>query len=167
MLKEEWIPIVKVLKASYTNEHFIPDKESNLVWYEMLKDIDARLVKKAVIDYVSTEHFPPTIADIRTRAVKIYVDVDDWSKAWGNVVKLISAYGRMDFKGAKEKMNDLEIETCNRLGWQTLCTSENINYERNNFKNVYEQVAEGHLKQFIEGSKALPNLELLGDGNAL
>ena len=149
MTKEEWVNIVKVLKASYTNDKFIPDRESNLVWYEMLKDLAAIEVKKAVIEYVASEHFPPTIADIRTRVIKSRKPIGNWAVSWQKIIKLIGSCGRNGYKEAMGKLDAIEQKCVDSMGWYNLCTSENINYMANTFKTIYDDMSNEEFRQAL------------------
>lgn len=165
MTKEEWIGIVKVLKASYTSEHFIPDKESNMVWYEMLKDLDCAMVKQAVVEYVCKEHFPPTIADIRTNAVKRVANIPSWESSWAKVVKCVGTYGRTGYKEAKAKLTDIEISCIDDIGWYVLCTTTNLNAERDVYRKVYENHMSNKLDRVIVHRQPIASILMLGDGN--
>lgn len=94
MEREEFKILVKGMKAVYANPTFIPDQDAFNVWYELLKDIPYKLAEIAIQKHMLTEKFPPTIADIRTKATEI-VDVEEISElaAWSMVYKAICNSG--------------------------------------------------------------------------
>lgn len=71
MTREEWKKGAIVLKANYTRDKFLNDDESVDVWYYFLADLDWKLVKKSISEYVNTSSYQPTIADIRKGCEKI------------------------------------------------------------------------------------------------
>lgn len=80
MTKEEFYPIVQTLKAVYTDPKFIPNELATNVWYELLKDLDAKLVMVAVTKYMQTKKYAPTPADVREMLEQSYLSPDEaWS----------------------------------------------------------------------------------------
>ena len=65
MTREEFKPMAKKMKIAYQKDGFLGSKESTDLWYDMLKDLDAKLVLGAVEKYIKSNTFQPTIADIR------------------------------------------------------------------------------------------------------
>ena len=72
MTLKEFIPIVEKLKMFYRQDNFIPDKRTSDSWYEMLKDLEAPATMKAVENYIKSNRFPPTVADIRSEYARMY-----------------------------------------------------------------------------------------------
>ena len=58
--------IVKILKAAYPRDNFIPNDYTFSLWYKALQDIQYPTLNKAATNYIMTNKFPPTIADIRS-----------------------------------------------------------------------------------------------------
>lgn len=90
--KDEFMQLVAVLRAAYSSEKFMPDKQSALVWYEMLKDIDYPVLMQGCYKLIQSSPYPPTIADIRAscaslQTVERLTDLEAWAlvrKALGN-----------------------------------------------------------------------------------
>lgn len=81
MTKEEFYPIVQTMKAVYTDPKFMPDEMAINVWYELLKDLDGKLVMAAVAKYMQTKKFAPYPADIREMLEVNYLSPDEaWSR---------------------------------------------------------------------------------------
>lgn len=98
MGKEEFSILVKAMKAVYADVKFIADSDAFNVWYELLKDIPYELCQAAVHKYMSTNTFPPTIADIRKIAFEVSrPEMMNEAEAWGLVIKAIgnSQYNSM------------------------------------------------------------------------
>ena len=82
--KEDFMKLVAVLRAAYNSDKFMPDKQSALVWYEMLKDIDYPVLMQGCYKLIQSSPYPPTIADIRAscaslQAVERLSDLEAWA----------------------------------------------------------------------------------------
>lgn len=82
--KEDFMKLVTVLRAAYNSEKFMPDRESALVWYEMLKDIDYPVLMQGCYKLIQSSPYPPTIADIRAscaslQTVERLTDLEAWA----------------------------------------------------------------------------------------
>ena len=65
MEREEFKILVKAMKAVYAQPTFIPDKDAFNVWYGLLQDLPYEQANLAIQKYMTSERFPPTIAEIR------------------------------------------------------------------------------------------------------
>lgn len=63
MTREEFLPIVKLLRSVYKD--FLTEEDTINSWYELLKDMDVNVLKTATIKYMQTQKFPPFPADLR------------------------------------------------------------------------------------------------------
>ena len=153
MTREEFSIIVKGLKAVYTQQTFIPDKDAFNVWYELLKDIDYANCNMAVQRYIISERFPPTIADIRA-----YVFKNDKSNnglnesyAWSLVRKAISDSSYH----SEERFNELPetiqkaVGSANQLRIWATDGDFNDGVVQSNFLRSYRQVIETNQKMEI------------------
>lgn len=82
--KDEFMQLVAVLRAAYNSEKFMPDKQSALVWYEMLKDIEYPVLMQGCYKLIQSSPYPPTIADIRAscaslQTVERLTDLEAWA----------------------------------------------------------------------------------------
>lgn len=82
--REDFMKLVTVLRAAYSSEKFMPDKQSAFVWYEMLKDIDYPVLMQGCYKLIQSSPYPPTIADIRAscaslQAVERLTDLEAWA----------------------------------------------------------------------------------------
>lgn len=86
MEREEFKILVKAMKAVYAQPTFIPDKDAFDVWYGLLQDLPYEQANLAIQKYMTSERFPPTIADIRTKATEIIAPAEESMselQAWG------------------------------------------------------------------------------------
>ena len=142
MTKAEFSILAKAMKAVYSDPKFIADTDAMMVWYELLKDIQYELCQAAIHKYMSTNKFPPTIADIRQLATEISTpEVLNEMEAWSLVYKAIcnSAYH------AKEEFDKLPKECQKAVGnpailreWAGLEVSEVNTVIQSNFMRSYK-----------------------------
>jgi len=90
--KEDFMKLVTVLRAAYNSDKFMPDRQSAMVWYEMLKDIDYPVLMQGCYKLIQSSPYPPTIADIRASCASITAEPDRLSdlEAWAMVRKALS-----------------------------------------------------------------------------
>ena len=98
MLKEELLPILKVLKSVYTDPKFIPDGYAAETWFTVLHSFDINEVKAAVQEYLSSGHYAPVPADIvqlinkRARRNSLDAQGIEPLSAWNTVRKSARVY---------------------------------------------------------------------------
>ena len=96
MEREEFKILVKAMKAVYAQPTFIPDKDAFDVWYGLLQDLPYEQANLAIQKYMTSERFPPTIADIRTKATEIIAPAEESMselQAWALVQRAIRNSG--------------------------------------------------------------------------
>lgn len=148
MTKDEFKILAKGLKAVYTLPSFLPDADALNVWYQLLKDLDYKVVSIAIQKYMLTEKKPPVIADIRELSTSVIVgDKPLWSDGWEEVTQAIRRYGSYNEAKAMESMSDITKQCVKRLGYQHLCRSEDISIDRSNFRMIFEQVVKRDYEQ--------------------
>ena len=92
--------------------------------------------------WIETKTSPPTIAALRAEADIVVNGVPpSWADGWEKVQKAIGRYGYMQKEAALATMDDVTRETVQRIGWQQICISENIDALRANFRMVYETMS--------------------------
>lgn len=139
MTFNEFKALAKGMKAVYTSPNFLPDADSVKIWYELLKDLPYELANIAIQRHMTTNKFPPTVAEIRAAAVGSVYKPVNWSDGWEQFRKAVSKYGYYQQEEAMNSMDDITRKTVRRLGWKELCESENIMQDRANFRMAYEQ----------------------------
>lgn len=93
--REEFSVLVKGMKAVYTAEGFLPDKDAFDIWYRLLSDLDYKVLSAAILKYMQTSRRIPTVADIREQATSMISPPDDQTElaAWSLVRQAISNSG--------------------------------------------------------------------------
>lgn len=138
-------------------------------YVSMLKDIPVEVLSVSVEQCTAESEFFPTIARIRERALSLVrPERKDPFEAWGVVLETI---GRVGFYRSPHFEDPLIARAVDCMGWQYLCSSENIVADRAHFAKVYEQFVERE----AQDAKLLPQARRLrelaqvreiGDGRA-
>ena len=157
MTKQEFATLVIAMQAMY-GEDLIGTEEALDVWYALLHDLDYQILSKALQQYMLTNKFKPTVAELR----EIYAElvspvISDWSESWEKVSKAIVHYGMYQEKTAMESFDEVTREVIKRLGFQNICLSENIVADRARFAEIYQAIQRRKRTEVNIGS-ALPNL---------
>lgn len=140
--------LVGVLAASFPQTQM--SAKSVNAYVAMLKDIPLDVLTVAVEQCVVESEFLPTIAKVRNKALSLVrPERKDPMEAWGVVLKTIK---RVGFYRSPTFDDPLIAQAVDCLGWQYLCTSENIVADRAHFAKVYEQFRERE----IQDSRLLP-----------
>lgn len=174
MTFEEFKVLAKAMKAVYASERFLPDADALRVWYSMLKDLEYAPTQAAIQKYMSTNKFPPTIAEIRGMVNTIQTgEQPDWGEAWHEVGRAIRRYGYVREREALEMLPPLARAAAERIGWKDICASENPEAIRAQFRQVYETVSRRDfetrqippaLRNTIQGMLTFDAPRQIGDG---
>lgn len=138
-------------------------------YVNMLKDIPLDLLKTASEQCMVESEFLPTIARIRDRALKLVrPERKDPMAAWGIVLKEIQRAGFYRSPRFEDRLIGKAVDC---LGWQYLCTSENIVADRAHFAKVYEQFVEretqdARLLPQARRLREMAQVREIGDGRA-
>ncbi len=157
MTKQEFATLVVAMQAMY-GEDFIGTEQALDVWYALLHDLDYQILSKTLQQYMLTNKFKPTVAELR----EIYADLvspvlSDWSEGWEKVSKAIGHYGMYQEAAAMESFDEVTREVVKRLGFQNICLSENIVADRARFAEIYQAIQRRKRIELNVGS-ALSNL---------
>lgn len=63
--------VIKGLTTAYPQQSFIKDEYALNLWYTALQDIPYPTLNKAATNYIMTNKFPPTIADMRELSYRL------------------------------------------------------------------------------------------------
>ena len=161
MTKKEFALIAVGIKSAYPASKVLEDEASMRFWYQMLQDIDGKVFENAVMEHISTNIYPPNIAELRKLCMeRCKTDVLSFDEAWGVVQNAISTYGWRNPEEAFAVFDELTLSVVKNLGWTRLCMSENPTADRANFRDAYQQKAEeaihkNQLPEFVAQDKAL------------
>ena len=140
MTAQEFATISAAIRAAWPSANIMPDKQSKEVWWTMLSDLDYRSCLMALKEHMSTCKFPPSIAELREKCAGMsQAPIRDWGEAWEDVKRAIRFKGMYREQEALEQLDEITQKCVRRLGFQSLCTSENETADRANFRMIYEQ----------------------------
>lgn len=71
MSKTDFMDVISILRGAYARNDMLKDINEVNVWFESLCDLESKWVKKAVLQWVQENKFPPAISEIRNLAKKI------------------------------------------------------------------------------------------------
>ncbi len=143
MTKDEFLIVAKGLKAVYASQNFMPDKDSFDVWYAMLQDLPYDLVSATAQQYMLTNKFPPTIADLRSKATDLVAPQElNEMQAWDMVSKAIrdSAYHAKERFEAFPETVQKAVGSPETLRTWGMSTDFNENVAQSHFISTYRTI---------------------------
>jgi len=100
------------------------------------------IAETALRKWVNTSKWSPTIADIRElSSANANGEQADYGEAWQEVMKSIQRWGMYREEQALENMDPLTKQVVQRLGFRSICTSENITADRANFRMIFDELS--------------------------
>ncbi len=141
MVRSEVAKLLAVLAAAYPR--FEVNELTERIWFEMLQDIPYQVAQVAIKKLILESPYPPAIADVRKRAMEIVAPPEeriDGSEAWGEVIRAIHCYGYYKEAEALASMLPKTAKVVKWMGWQEICTSENVDVTRGQFLKMYQQI---------------------------
>lgn len=142
MDKRQFALLAAALRTYYPRENLLPNMEALDLWYEKLQDLDYAQVNAGVARWVSTNRYSPTISDIRSFSMKAtHGELPDWGASWNTMKRMISKWGYMREDKALEEMDPITREVVMRLGFQSICQSEDEEVLRGQFRRIHEDVS--------------------------
>lgn len=168
MKKTETVQMMAVINAAFPNMQVTEAMVS--LWHELLRDLSFDIAKMAVKKLILESPFPPTIADVRKRAVEIMTpseDKIDASEAWGEVITAISFYGYYRESEALASMSPRTAKVAKYMGWQEICTSERPDVVRGQFLKMYETVANREKQDRLLPAAMRDEIQRLAEGMSI
>lgn len=147
MDRDEFKVLVKGMKAVYAQPTFIPDQDAFNIWFELLKDLPYRQANLAIQKYMLTERFPPTIADLRAKAVEVSEKpLEEMSEleAWAIVRKAIgnSGYNSVEEFNKLPEVCQIAVGTPENLHeWSQMESDQVATVEQSHFIRNYRAAA--------------------------
>ena len=137
MNREQFIKGLKYLSLAYNKEF---DEEQATVWYDFFKDVNFEVFRQAVKRIIPKSKYLPSIAELRAEIAQItnpmlQLNVDD---EWNNVITQIRRYGTYITAEEFNKFNETTLKIVKTIGWRRLCLSENIEFERKTFYDMFK-----------------------------
>ena len=170
----DFMKIVATMKSIWPSESFLPDEYSIKVWYKLLSDIPYTNLGTAVHMLAVRTKFPPSVAEIREMVCQAQSVGEDWSEAWGNVLKAIGRFGQYQEEEAMAVLSDKAAAVVRQLGWKSLCQSDNLVADRAHFQRAYETLQRREKDMAVLPATLKDNLaqlqqmtqKVIGDGSA-
>lgn len=140
MTRQEFWQFAAAIRTYYSRENILPNEQAMELWYRQLQDIPFPVAEAILAKWVATNKWSPSIADIRDGVAEIQNGgpAPDWGEAWDQAINAIRRFGSYEEAEAMESLPPLTRETVRRLGYKSLCWSENQVADRANFRQVYE-----------------------------
>lgn len=164
MKKTETVQLLAVINAAFPNIQITEAMVS--LWHELLGDIDFNLAKAAVKKLLLESPYPPSIADIRKRAVEILTPEEekiDAAEAWGEVERAMRFYGYYREAEALESMSPRVAKVVRWMGWRDICLSEEPGVVRGQFLKMYQQVTEREQKEKLLPERLKADIKMLSE----
>ena len=141
MNKQEFSLFASALRTYYPKENILPNEHAMSLWYKSLEDIEYSTACAVLGKWVMLNKWSPSIAEIREQCVSANEpERKDWSEGWADVLLAVRKYGWAREKEALASLDPLTSETCRRIGWMNICSSENISIERASFRTIYSTI---------------------------
>lgn len=142
MTAQEFLKPMKMLGIAYNKEI---TKDQVEVWYGFFRDTPLNDFRKACARVIETDEFMPSIARMRKELALITTPQlqGDANGAWESVLVAIRKHG---YYNADEGMKSLDPVTQRAVkllgGFQRVCTSEDGDWLRKNFVQLYEELSQ-------------------------
>lgn len=131
MTREEFSNLAKGMKAVYSRDKFMVDKDAFDVWYMLLAEYSYKDVAQAVQMYMSTEKFPPVPADIIDKIHQKNEIPNEMTEmeAWNRVYKAIcnsNYHAQEEFDNLPPLIQQI-VGSPNQLSQWGQCELEEVN----------------------------------------
>ncbi|MDD3655114.1 MAG: replicative helicase loader/inhibitor [Desulfotomaculaceae bacterium] len=147
MTKAEVAKLLAFITATYPN---IEIRQGTVeAWHEMLGDLPYHSARVAVKKVLAEQEIPylPAIGKIRVAVAELTNPrIASAAEAWGEVVQAIRRYGYYREKQALASLSPATAQVVKWLGWQELCTCEEVDVIRGQFRRAYDEHA-GNVRQ--------------------
>jgi hypothetical protein len=136
MTKEQFVKGLKYLGIAYNKEF---DEEQATVWYDFFKDVDFEVFRQAVKRIIPKSKYIPSIAELRSEVAQITNPVLQLNveEEWDNVIQMIRKYGSYITAEQFNELKPTTMKVVKTIGWRRLCMSENIEFERRTFYDMF------------------------------
>lgn len=109
----------------------------------MLGDLDYEIVQIAAKKHILSSAFPPSIAEIRQKAVEIMRPYRPGAAgAWESVNRALDKHGYYQAAEGMASLSPLAARVVRMIGWTRMCLSQNLGVERGQFMRIYDEMRE-------------------------
>lgn len=158
MNKKDFSVAMTVLGTAY-NKEFTNEQLS--VWYEFFYDVPLEIFKSAIKRLIVKNKFLPSIAEVKQEIAIITNPTLQLNaeEEWEKVIATIRQYGSYRASEAIKTLNPFTRKIVNMLGYNKLCLSENIAWERKQFIELFNSYQEKDEKILKINTKQLTSTE--------
>lgn len=171
MTKTEFGKIAAAMRTYYPNQNLLPNVIAVELWYNQLCDIDYKVITVALNEWVATNKWAPTIADLREAAARLSnEEIPDWNSAYEHSRSIIKKYGYYNYEEGMQQLPEIEKEVVKSIGYVEWCKSDNPSVIRAQYRDIYNIVAARKKRenQLSPGLKnALEKLKKIGERGLL
>jgi hypothetical protein len=149
MEMQETLKLLTTIQASYPihKDNWEDDQQIRLkakMWHIHFQEFEFEEVFGALVKYVSTEKFPPTIADLKKIVVKNRNPqaFKTGESAWEEVILGIKKYGYYQQEKAFVGFDEQTKRLIKAIGWGTICqcSDDKIGIIKSNFVKMWDSV---------------------------
>lgn len=159
MNKKETNETMAILRATYP-KFYTEATATTLtaivkVWQKVFENDDSALVLEAVIEYISTEKWAPTPADIKAIVTrKSTPELKSLaSEGWQEVIEAIRHIGSYEMQAAMDYFSPITRKIVQSMGWLNICHSTNVMADRAHFIKLYNELRDQAAKAIGSGNK--------------
>ena len=143
------------------------------VWYGYFKDYPSEILEEAIKEVVSINQYFPSIAELK-RTISEIANPDLKLNAhteWQEVLEAIHKYGYYGAERARKKLKPFTADIAfNSIGWNRMCDSTNIEWERKLFVEVFENkqysISKNQSINYIANNRNQKAIDALKDFNS-
>jgi hypothetical protein len=148
MTKEETAVAIHLIASLYP--HWVPNKDTVVIFHDLLNDLDGEQVIQAVKILLQTSEKQPTVASIRKQVLSTTGKLPPTrAQAWEEVRVAVRKYGRDGFHLYNEFASEVVLKAVKTIGWKELCLSENVDITRAHFWKAYDEIVENSIKKVL------------------
>lgn len=158
-----------ILQSSYPNHYKTFDDQMKKftleMWWRAFADYEFEIVFRAVQKHIMTHKFPPTISELRESLVLITnpTALKTGEEAWEEVILAVKKYGFYQQEKAMATLDERTKRATKAIGWQNICSSENIGIERSNFYKMYDAISKDVKEEALLPANLINELKRLAD----
>jgi hypothetical protein len=171
MNKVEFAKFAMALKECYPNhrDKLLPDDAARDTWYSLLNDIPMSIAEVVLKKWVTTQKWPPTIAELRELAAEIqHGRLPDWGEGWEQVLQAKeearytipkgyiervrkyltdtlgcdpTAYLEYQEADPLDELDPITRKAVESIGWERILREDNSAMMMSIFRKTYETIA--------------------------
>lgn len=140
MTREETKKMLAVISVNYGEKLFYVTPEKVNLWAQLLSDLEYMEVQGAIKNWIMTEKFPPTVADIRGAiADKVLRGIPAADEAWGILMNNVREYGPYKKRQGIEALPEDIRDIVERWGYNYYCM-----FDESQSATVYAQFRDAY-----------------------